>query len=73
MGDELLRGASMKPEFICHGDFARLKPVNVFHKERKDVDLSEKDEKYLNRHILFRKSFFADKTKNARLRITADD
>ena len=63
----------MKPEFICHKDFENLTPISLFHKECDTADFCEKDEKYLNRHILFRKSFVLKKTINARLKITADD
>lgn len=63
----------MKPEFICHKDFATIPPINVFHKECEKAELEEKDEKFLNRHILFRKTITLGKTKNALLRISADD
>ena len=43
----------MKPEFICHKDFAEIQPVNVFHKECDNSDYHEEDSKYINRHILF--------------------
>ena len=63
----------MKAEFICHKDFSTVQPINVFHKECEKKELDEKDDRYLNRHILFRKKFNVDKTKNAILKITADD
>lgn len=63
----------MKAEFICHKDFSTVQPINVFHKECEKKELDEKDDRYLNRHILFRKKFNVDKTKNAMLKITADD
>ena len=63
----------MKAEFICHKDFSAVQPINVFHKECEKKELDEKDNRYLNRHILFRKKFNIDKTKNAVLKITADD
>ena len=63
----------MKPEFICHKDFALEQPKNMFHKEEVVIDLAEKDEKYLNRHILFRKKITVDEPKDAILKITADD
>ena len=63
----------MKAEFICHKDFADQLPKNMFHKESFPVDLAEKDEKYLNRHILFRKNITVDKKDTAILKISADD
>ena len=63
----------MKAEFICHKDFSCVQPINVFHKECEKKELDEKDNRYLNRHILFRRKFSIDKTKNALLKITADD
>lgn len=63
----------MKAEFICHQDFANAMPVNVFHKQHKGGDFSEKDERFLNRHVLFRKKFSLEKIGNAILKITADD
>lgn len=63
----------MKPLFICHKDFSDTSPVNVFHKECVNAELDEKEDKYLNRHILFRKKFSLDRLGNATLKITADD
>lgn len=63
----------MKPEFICHKDFAAEYPKNMFHKEEQQLDLDEKDEKYLNRHILFRKKLFLESIEGAILKISADD
>ena len=63
----------MKAEFICHKDFSAVQPINVFHKESENNELNEKDNKYLNRHILFRKKLTVNKTENALLKITADD
>ena len=60
----------MKGKFICHSDFALQKPVNVFGKGLKN---SNSDEKYQNRHILFRRKFFLGKFSSATIRITADD
>ena len=63
----------MEPQFICHGDFSDVAPINVFHKESVGCNVSENDEKFLNRHILFRKRFYLESTENAVLKITADD
>lgn len=63
----------MKAEFICHKDFAKQIPRSVFHKERDKMDLEEKDETFLNRHVLFRKTFTLDSFHSATLKITADD
>ena len=63
----------MRAEFICHKDFASEQPKNMFHKESEPIDLAEKDEKFLNRHILFRKKIVINETENAILKITADD
>ena len=41
--------------FICHPDFANEVPRAVFHKEMEPVDCTEKDPRFLNRHVLFRK------------------
>lgn len=62
----------MSAMFICHKDFADVKPINVFHKEMEKVKL-EHPEELLNRHILFRKKAELGKFKNATLQITADD
>ncbi len=62
----------MSAKFICHKDYAEIKPVNVFFKEMKckkvvnPIDL-------VNRHILFRKKCSIYDFKNAVLHITADD
>ena len=63
----------MHGKFICHKDFSLLKPIDVFHKEHEKKSLTKVDEKYKNRHILFRKKFALDSFKTAVLNITADD
>ena len=63
----------MNARFICHKDFSDITPINVFHKESVALNLIENDEKFLNRHILFRKKFNLESTENAMLKITADD
>jgi len=59
--------------FICHPDFANLAPINVYHKEMDTTPVPKVPEQYQNRHILFRKKFHLTYTKNAMLKITADD
>ena len=63
----------MHGKFICHKDFSLLKPIDVFHKEHEKKSLTKVDEKYKNRHILFRKKFALDSFKTAVINITADD
>ncbi len=64
----------MKPNFICHPDFADALPKNdVFHKEMDRRKPGPVDRKFLNRHVLFRKKVNLPKAKTALLRITADD
>lgn len=63
----------MHGKFICHKDFSLLKPIDVFHKEHEKKSLTKADEKYKNRHILFRKKFALDSFKTAVINITADD
>ncbi len=63
----------MTPKFICHPDFENLMPVNVFHKEMEKKEIPSSDEKYLNRHILFRNKLTLQDVKTAVLKITADD
>lgn len=63
----------MHGKFICHKDFSLLKPIDVFHKEHEKKSLTKIDEKYKNRHILFRKKFALDSFKSAVINITADD
>ena len=60
----------MKGKFICHSDFALQRPVNVLGKGLKNAN---SEEKYQNRHVLFRKKFALEKFSTAKTRITADD
>lgn len=68
----------MKAHFICHPDFAKKEPINVFCKENdftEDIEGSH-PQSLKNKHILFRNTFLADdlsKTESAILKITADD
>lgn len=62
----------MKAEFICHKDYAALKPVNVFFKELK-TERVVNPASLTNRHILFRKKHRLGRVKKAVLQITADD
>ena len=59
-------------KWISNKDFYNLEPIYVFHK---DIDKKEinHDDKYKNKHILFRKKVTLDKTENAVVRISADD
>ena len=63
----------MTPKYICHPDFAAVAIRPVFFKENPPTDTTERDPKYLNRHILFRRKFNLGKKGRAILRITADD
>lgn len=63
----------MNPKFICHSDFENEMPKNVFHKEADTTDFSEKDSKFLNRHILFRKKLSINECAKAIIKISADD
>ena len=59
-------------KWITDGEFARLKPRNVFHKQLEKVNLP--CEEHRNRHILFRKKFRCDSVdEQAMLYISADD
>ena len=58
--------------FICHPDFKNESPICVFHKQKAEKPRKEDDEKFLDRHILFRKKFMA-KSGKAIIKITADD
>ena len=69
--------AAIKPEeerhegkFICHSDFADVRPINVLQKGLKNQN---SEIKYQNRHILFRKKFTLNEFSSAIIRITADD
>lgn len=58
--------------WITSPEFARRKPVNVFHRQLEAM--AEKKSAIENRHILFSKNFFLDgKAGPAPLRISADD
>ncbi len=58
--------------WITDEEFYRLEPRNVFHRQLDKRDLP--CEEHRNRHILFRKHFtLADKPKEAKLYISADD
>ena len=63
----------MKGKFICHELFEDRKPVNVFHQEEDGTVVKSPEEKLKDKHILFRKKFSLAKTKDAMLKITADD
>ena len=60
-------------KFICHPDFADEMPINVYHKQKAEKSRKETDERFLNRHILFRKEFECGNISKAVLNITADD
>ncbi len=59
--------------YICHPDFSKLKPLNVFHKEHAEFNAEPHPESLMNRHILFRRRMNIEHVKKAVLRITADD
>lgn len=63
----------MSPQFICHKDFSCRVPRNVFHKEHAAEQCGNDEEKYCNKHILFRKKITLKEPTNAVLKITADD
>ena len=63
----------MTPRFITHPDFARVTPINTFFKEGAEKLPPETDQRYLNRHILFRRELQARRGGRYLLRITADD
>lgn len=62
----------MKAKFICHKDFSKRIPINAFCKEKDFVQKNDEIQ-FLNRHILYRRRFFANCFEKAVLRITADD
>ena len=68
-------GEDMKAEFICHKDFEKTEPVELKCRgiEFLKRNYKECDERYLFRHILFRKRAVLHPSKKAILRITADD
>ena len=64
----------MQGKFISHELFADLKPVNVFHTEFPQVTVPNANEKYADKHVLFRKRFnVSGNLADAVLKITADD
>ncbi len=59
-------------KWITDGEFAGLRPRNVFHRQLEQVDLP--CEEHRDRHILFRKTFACDRVgETARIYISADD
>ena len=60
-------------QFICHPDFENENPIQIFHKQKSDKSRKETDERFLNRHILFRREFECEDFTTAKLNITADD
>ena len=62
--------SDIKGKFICHKDFEDAKPINVFGKDLKSPN---SEPKYLDRHILFRKTFTLDSFGSVKIRVTADD
>ncbi len=63
----------MIPQFICHPDFARVKPLPILVKATTRRMARDEQEQFLCRHILFRKQVCLPKTNGALLHITADD
>lgn len=63
----------MQAEFICHRDFTEREPRDVFHKEHAEKAAEKDEEKYCDRHILFRKKLTLAGFSKAILKITADD
>ena len=63
----------MKPQYICHSDFADLSPINLFHKQGAPKNFPSPEAHLINRHILYRRKVSLNSTENAVLRITADD
>lgn len=59
-------------KWISNKDFYNLEPIYVFHKDvdKKEID---HDDKYKNKHILFRKKITLDTFEKAAIRISADD
>ena len=46
-------------KWISNSDFYNLEPIYMFHKELEKVEINH-DEKYKNKHILFRKKINLD-------------
>ena len=63
----------MQAKCICHSDFEKLRPIDVFHKELTVASFEKKEQNLCNRHTLFRKKATLAKAKKAILKITADD
>ena len=62
----------MQGKFICHKDFSSLTPIDVFHKEHEKKSLPQTEEKYKNRHILFRKKFVIADYQSATIKIISN-
>lgn len=58
-------------KWITTKEFECLKPINVFHKERDDIQIAESPIK--NYHVHFRKKFYIETTENVVMNISADD
>lgn len=64
----------MNAGWITNADFAPLAPLDVFHREQdKSRGKITHDDKYKNRHILFRRSLDLPAFRKAVIRVTADD
>lgn len=63
----------MESKFICHSDFESAVPINVFHKEHGGERVPPCDDRFKNRHILFRNRFSVSEHDSAVIRMTADD
>ena len=64
----------MKAKYICHPDFRDQSPLDHFGKEVKGAkNYAEEDERFLARHILFRKKITLESFERATLKVTADD
>lgn len=61
-----------RSQWITNEDFAPLAPLKVFHKESENPELYH-EEKYRNRHILFRKKITLPAFSKADIHISADD
>ena len=64
--------SDFKAKWITNEDFAPLVPLNVFHKELETYEPYH-EERYRNRHILFRKKITLPAFEKATVRISADD
>ncbi len=63
----------MSAKFICHPDFACVKPKNVFHKEMQKLENSNAGDCIVDRHILFCNKFSCKNFASACIKISADD